>query len=438
MADDVAFKITGGTETLKRMIQVGKAFTDQSTGGADYRANIHLVADSETGVTVTAEDKHSGITFTRKEDVKVVEEGDILVHAMWIDRALSVLDPNATISISFDSAGKKMVVEELTGDKVIRMSVPPVGANTKYPSVDDPSVDVTMKVDPDSFREVYSTVSVARDLARRVPILMGVLVEPDQEAGLLRFMGNNGQTLSSTDCINASFDGDGEFPRLVLNDDSIRPVFAYTSEAHHISIRHDDKNNMTHFLVYGDAKEKDLQYHIKVAPLNVPVDKFPAAKLRASLTGLVNGVHTTMELDKAELQRILQQAADIGSLDVDKIGGMSKNVNVTVDPQGNSLTASVDTAASYTDSINVQVDSDSTETMDFVIPWGIHSSIIASYHNSDDPSKFQAGIVNSPKGLPVAMVLYKDSLYSVEPEGEGDKGQIAESIIVLSLLAANR
>lgn len=438
MADDVAFKITGGTETLKHMVQVGKDFTDQSTGGAAYRANIHLVADKKSGVTVTAEDKYSGITFTRKDDVDVIEEGDILVHAMWIDRALSVLDPNATIAISFDNSGKKMVVEEMDGDKVVRMSVPPVGTNTMYPKVDDPESDVTLKVDSEALRDVYNTVSVARDIARRMPILAGVLVEPDQEAGLLRFMGSNGQTLNSTDCIKASFEGDGEFPRLILDDESIRPVFAHTSEAHHLSVRFDAKNNKLHFLVFGDSKEKDLQYHVKVSPMNIDVSKYPSAQLRKSLSAFVNKVHTTLELDKAELQRVLQQAADIGSLDVDKIGGMSKNVNVVISPEDKSLTASVDTAASYTDSIDLDIESEDGEDIEFVIPWGIHSPIISSYHNPDDPAKFQAGILSNDKGTPNAMILYKDSLYSVEPEDEDDPGQIAESIIVLSLLAPQK
>ena len=81
---------------------------------------------------------------------------------------------------------------------------------------------------------------------------------------------------------------------------------------------------------------------------------------------------------------------------------------------------------------------DDSEDIEFVIPWGIHSPIVSSYHNPDDPAKFQAGILSAPDGRPNAMILYKDSLYSVEPESKDDAGQIAESIIVLSLLAPQK
>lgn len=436
MADDVAFRITGGTETLKRMVQVGKAFTDQSTGGAAFRANIYLVADKKNGVTVTAEDQYSGITFTRKDDVKVNEEGSILVHAIWIDRALSVLDPNAQVTISFDNTGKKMVVEEIDGDKVIRMSVPPVGENTMYPKVEAPDSDSTVSVSPDKLNSVYNTVAVARDISAQRPILSGVLMEPDKEAGLIRFMGSNGSTLSSTESLKAKFDGDGEFPRLVLDDSGIRPVFDHIGESHHVDIRYDEDARKLHFFAYGDAKGKDLQYHIKVSPMNIDVNKYPAARLRESLVNFIKMVHTTVRLDKMELQRVLKQASDIGSLDVDKIGGMAKNVNVVISPSSRNLTASVDTAASYTDSIDVEIDSELNEDIEYVAPWGIQAPIVASYHNEDDPSRFEAGII-SKDDVPIAMLLYKDSLYSEEPDDDGNF-TAAESLMVMYLSRAQK
>lgn len=402
------FHIKAPKGVIDRIVKIAHRYTDQETGAPAYLKSILLEANDDGLLTVTSESQYSAIKIEHQEDIEVLVPGQLMVQANWLVTALDTVQPDESVEIFYDKDGKDHRIHLNNVD----MLPPITGERALLPSVGEPDLDNGIKMAPEEFVDTYLTASVGRSSQASKPILQGVFAETSVEDGLFRMMSFDA-LISVTDAVEAEILGEGA-GGMIFKDDSVRASLDHIKQGNSVQI-HRDKDDRVHVLVKG--KEDAMPYHIRVATLDYPIEKYPSAKVRQSLSKFPAQIGFHASVDKAELLRIMRNSANIGSLDINNIGGQAKYVQVAI--QDNELTSSVLTDASYEESIPVDIVDADNPDIQFKFPYGTSGHLFEWYHNQNDPQNIQmAFLIKEGAEDPHGIILYKDSIYKDESNEE--------------------
>lgn len=405
------FHIKAPKSVIERIVRTAHRYTDQETASPAYLKLIHMVAEKDGLLTVTAESQYSAIKM-ETEDVEIVTPGELMVQANWLSTALDTVQPDEDVDLSFEEEGKKRHITVNNVD----MLAPITGEKALVPTVGKPDYDNGIKMAPEEFAETYLTASVARSLQASRPIVQGVFAETDVDAGLFRLMSFDAVITSATDATPAEIIGDGA-GAMILKDDSIRSSLDYIKEGNSVEL-YRDSDNRVHVIVKG--KGNTVPYHIRVATLDYPIEKYPSSKVKATLLKMAGSISFYGTVEKAEFLRVVRNSANIGSLDINNIGGQAKYVNLSV--KDGEITSSVVTDASYEESIPMDLEGAESVDVAFHYPFGTIGHLFDWYHNQEDPQNIHmAFLVKEGQTNPYAIVLYKGSVYK-----DGSQDELAD------------
>lgn len=412
-------KITAPYAVLDKIIKIAHGFTAREPSAPAFQRCILFEADDEA-LTVIAQSEHNAVKIIKDKDVKILSPGRFMVQAHYIATAFGVMQSDQEVTIEYDSETRHILLRN--HDQVIDLPLPVIGDNVNIPSVGDPILEHGVEFDPEDFRDAYNSIASARNTSGTIPILSGVLAEPDLDANLLRMLASDGQACTATESVEIKPIGDGCKP-FIFDSNSLSTALGYFGEGQRVDMHSDSKGRL-HFLVRG--KEDAVIYHIRSGILDAAIEKFPSMKLRNSVTKLLTMSRHKVSVDKAEFQRILQACSALGMLDPTAAGGQARKIGIRINEDG--LTPYLLTGAQYDETIPALVDPIDGD-IEFVLSYGLYGHLITAYHNEKNPAKINFGVVYDGDRVK-SIALYRDDLL-LEEKIDGETRQIAPEYICI-------